>query len=171
MQTPSFAQYFMEQGFLEILAMSAGIAAGYLVLTTAAAAVAGLRLHLEATRPFAVASALTLALFVVCFTLFEAAALYLRYDPLGVGAERQGADREQFVSLAKMGFVVLYVAFPLIGAGTGYAVARRLQSVRPWRLALAVSISVAAFLALTFPAAEFENACNIGEPIVLESSC
>jgi hypothetical protein len=38
-------------------------------------------------------------------------------------------------------------------------------------IAVTVSIAVAAFLALTFPAAEFENACNIGEPIVLESSC
>lgn len=140
-------------------------------MTTAVAAIADLRLAIGGTRSFAAASALTLGAFVVAFTLFEAAALYLRYDPFGVGAERQGADREQFVSLAKAGFVLLYAAVPLVGAGVGYVLARRLRSSRPRTVALAVSISVAAFLALTLPAAEFENACNIGEPVLLQSSC
>jgi hypothetical protein len=172
METTSFGEYFLEQDFLALLALSAGIAAGYLVLVSAAAAaVAGVRSHWTGARAFVLASALTLALFVVLFTLFEAAALYLRYDPHGTGTERQGADREDFVSLAKTGFALLYVAVPLAGAGAGYAAARRLRSARPWPVAAAVTIAIVGFLALTFPFAEFENACNIGEGVVLEPSC
>jgi hypothetical protein len=170
-QTPSFGEYLLEQDFLELLALSAGIAAGYLALLSTGAAVAALRSHVDSANAFVPASALTLALFVMLFTLFEAAALYFRYDPNGTGTERHGVDREHFVSLANAGFAVLYVVIPLVGAATGYVVARRLRSARPGRVAAAVSIAIIAFLALTFPLAEFENACNIGEPILLESSC
>jgi hypothetical protein len=172
METTSFAEYFLEQDFLELLALSAGVAAGYLVLVSAgAAAVAGLRSGWTGARAFVLASALTLGLFVMLFTLFEAAALYFRHDPPGMGTERQGADREDFVSLAKAGFVLLYAIIPLAGAAIGFVVARRLRSTRPEKAAVAVGMAVAAFLALTFPLAEFKNACNIGEPLVLESSC
>jgi hypothetical protein len=170
MQT-NFGHYFLEQGFLETLALSSGIAACYLALVTTAAVIAGPRLRLDSGRAFVLALALVLGLFVLLFTLFEAAALYLRHDPHGTGTERQGADREDFVSLAKAGFGALYVAVPLAAAGAGYAVARRLRSARPWRVAAAVTIAVVAFLALTYPFAEFENACNIGEGVVLEPSC
>jgi MFS family permease len=172
MESTGFGEYFLEQDFLVLLALTAGIAAGYLVVVSGgAAALAGLRSHSTGARPFLLASAVTLALFVMLFTLFEAAALYFRYDPHGTGTERQGADREEFVSLAKTGFALLYVAVPLVGAGAGYAVARRLRSAQPWRVAAAVTIAVVAFLALTFPFAEFENACNIGEGVILEPSC
>jgi hypothetical protein len=145
----SFAEYFLEQGFLELLALTAGIAAGYLVLVSiGAAAVAGVSSHWSGAGAFVLASAVTLALFVVLFTLYEAAALYLRYDPHGTGASRQGADREDFVILAKAGFVLLYTIIPLVGAATGYAVARRLRSARPGKAAVAVSLAVAAFLTL-----------------------
>lgn len=171
MQTPSFGEYLLEQEFLELLALSAGIAAGYLAFLSTGAAVASLRSRSDGTNAFVLASALTLALFVVCFTLFEAAALYFRYDPRGTGTERHGVDREHFVSLANAGFALLYFVIPLVGAAAGYVVARRLRSARPGRVAAAVSIAIVAFLVLTLPLAEFENACNIGEPIVLQSSC
>jgi hypothetical protein len=171
METTNFGSYFLEQGFLETLALGAGLAACYLALLTTAAVIAGPRLRLDSGRAFVVASALVLALFVVVFTLFEAAALYLRYEPHGTGTERQGADRDDFVSLAKAGFGFLYVAVPLVAAAVGFAVARHLRSARPWRVAAAVTIAVIAFLAVTYPFAEFENACNIGEGVVLEPSC
>jgi hypothetical protein len=171
METTHFGDYFLEQGFLETLALGAGIAACYLALLTTATVIAGPRLRFDSGRAFVGASALALMFFVVAFTLFEAAALYLRYDPHGTGSERQGTDREDFVSLAKAGFGLLYVAVLLVAAGVGYAVARRLRSAWPWRVAAAVTIAVIAFLAVTYPFAEFENACNIGEGVVLEPSC
>jgi hypothetical protein len=171
METTNFANYFFEQGFLETLALAAGIAACFLALLTTAAVISGPRLLFDSGRAFLAASALVLAFFVLAFTLFEAAALYLRFDPHGTGTERQGAERDDFVSLAKAGFVVLYVGVPLLAAGVGYGVARRLRSAQPWRVAAAVTIAVIAFLAVTYPFAEFENACNIGEGVVLEPSC
>jgi hypothetical protein len=169
-ETPTFIEYFRDQGFFEVLAVTAVLAGGFL-FALAAAAVIARRLRYDGVQPFLAASAIALGLYVVGFTLFEAAALYLRTNPHGGGIQKQGAERDQFVALAKTGFALLYFGVVLAAAAVGYLLARRRKSARPGLVAVASLAGIALFLLLTLPFADFENACNVGEPFVLDSSC
>jgi hypothetical protein len=163
----NFGRHFVEQEFFDVLAWSAGLAAGFFVVLVLVSAAAR-RFGLGGLGPFLAASAATLAVFVVGFTLFEAAALYLRTN--GEGVQRHGADREHFVMLAKTGFALVYLATALVGAGAGYVLSRR-RVTHPGRVAVGVVGAVLVFLLLALPFAEFLNACNIGEAVVLDARC
>lgn len=162
-----FVRYSLEQNFADMLVLSTGLAAAFLVLFAVAIAVAR-RLGFDGALPLLGAMTITLVLFVAGFTLFEAAALYLRTN--GSGIERHGADREQFVTLSKAGFALVYLATALIGTATGYLLSRR-RVRHPGRMAAAVGGAVLVFLLLALPFAEFANACNIGEAVFLDASC
>jgi hypothetical protein len=170
-QSPSFPQFFLEQEFDELFLLTAGVAATFLIVLALMAWVANVRFGFGAARTFVVGSAITLAVFVVGFTVFEAAALYLRTEPFGSGVQRDGREREHFVAVAKSAFAVLYVAVLVVGAATSYLLARRRTPERAARTALIVAVAILVFLTITFPFAEFINACEVGESFLLESSC
>jgi hypothetical protein len=169
-ETQTFTEYFRDQDFFKVLAVTAVLAGGFLVALGAAAVIARRGLRFDGVQPFLAASAIALGLYVVGFTLFEAAALYLRTDPHGGGIEKRGTDREQFVALAKTGFALLYLGVALTAAAVGYLVARS-RSAQPRLVALAALAGIFVFLLLTLPFADFLNACHVGEPFVLDSSC
>lgn len=152
------------------LVFASGTAFAYWIPLAGVVALVGRRRSWPSRRAFILALAATLALFAVGFTAYESLVLHLRHVPDGGGAERQGYDREHFVATAEAVFAAFYVSLLIVGAVLGFLFARA-RSRRPARVAVAAAAAVAVFLALTFPFAEFFNACNVGEPFVLDASC
>ncbi len=163
----AFPRYFVEQGFVELALWCVSAAAVYGGVFTgvaaAAARVAGRRMPSSA----AVGVLAGLAIFAAGVTLFEALALYYRYVPPGSGAQRAGPSLDVFYSASRVGFGVLY-ALVVGGSAAVAALLARRRRTRPLRPALGAASAVLLFLAITFPAVEFENACNVGRALLVD---
>lgn len=85
-------------------------------------------------------------------------------DFAGPGADRHpdGADYDSFVGSAELGFFALYTAALFLAAGIGRALAS-------WQLGAMTLAATALFMLLSFPAVEFVNECNVGEPVLLSA--
>jgi hypothetical protein len=170
MEAASFADYFVEQGFFSTFEHLARLAAAYFLVF------AGVSLILLRRRPrrlvvtSLVTAGLTLAAFLVGLTLFEAAALYYRYDPPGVGVQRSGEDHADFYFQFKVAFVLLYGAAIAFAAVVGHLAGESLAGSGRTVAAVAVA-ATAGFLLFSFPAVEYKNSCNIGDSLFIDRHC
>jgi hypothetical protein len=170
MEAASFADYFVEQGFFSTFEHFARLAAAYFLVF------AGVSLILLRRRPrrlvvtSLVTAGLTLAAFLVGLTLFEAAALYYRYDPPGVGVQRSGEDNADFYFQFKVVFVLLYGGAIAFAALAGHLVGRRFAGSGRTVAAVAVA-ATAGFLLFSFPAVEYQNSCDIGDSLFIDRHC
>ena len=166
----SFADYFVEQNFFSVFEHFAGLAAVYFLLF------AGVILILLRRRPrrlvatSLVTAGLVIAAFLVGLTLFEAAGLYYRHDPPGVGVQRSGEDLADFYFQFKLGFVLLYGGAIAFAAVAGQLAGRRLAGSGLTVAAVAVA-GTAGFLLFSFPAAEYQNSCDIGDSLFIDQHC
>jgi hypothetical protein len=117
-----------------------------------------------------VTAGLVLAAFLVGLTLFEAAGLYYRHDPPGVGVQRSGEDLADFYFQFKLGFVLLYGGAIAFAAVAGHLAGRRLAGSGLTVAAVAVA-GTAGFLLFSFPAAEYQNSCDIGDSFFVDRHC
>jgi hypothetical protein len=169
-ETTSFGDYFVEQDFFSVFHHFARLAAAYFIVF------AGMILILlrRRRRRFVVTSlamaGLTLAAFLVGLTLFEAAGLYYRYDPPGVGVQRSGEDLADFYFQFKVVFVLLYGGAIAFAALAGHLVGRRFAGSGRTVAAVVVG-AMAGFLLFSFPAVEYQNSCDIGDSLFIDRHC
>ena len=161
----------LEQGFLQNLAVLVGIALAFGALVSAPAATLAARGDWKpTTMRLALASVAGALFYAVVQAIYQAMALYFRTVPHGSGFEREEVGYESFVFRAGVVFVIVIALALLVAAALGYVLAPR-TSARRSHLALAGAGAVLVFVALTLPFVDFLNACNVGRPFVLDSSC
>lgn len=163
----AFVEYFVEQGFPSLFALVAVVAGAYAALWLVTARLARRRLPPGLAVAAAVGACAALAVFAIGVTLFEALALYYRQLPPGYGTQRQGAELERFYTAAELGFAALYAVVMFVGGTTAAVVARR-RSARAWLSVGAAFGLVVLFVVLTLPLVEFQNACNVGRPLLVD---
>lgn len=158
---PAFAEYFFEQELWRTFVFLVLAAAIYAAVVAAALTLFRRRLGLSTVRAIVVASGIALLAAAVGITLFETSALWFRSVPHGSGHQRQGESLDEFYRWAEVAFFSLYAFLVLLGGSFGFAFGKL-------RAAAVTAVVVAAFLALTLPVVEFENACNVGRPMVTD---
>ena len=146
---------------LELMGIFTAAAAVYLGVVALPTVALATRRRWPAVRAFVLALTLTLAFFAVGLGLFEMMILDLRPN---------GEDWERFAARAKLAFGVFYALVVTLGLALGFIFARG-RSASPLWVAVAVATAIVTFLGLTFPLAEFLNACYIGDSLVLDAHC
>lgn len=153
--------YFFDQDFPETLAWFGALALLYAAIAVGVLALARRRL---VSRRLVAAVVVALAVFVLALTWFEAGALYLRSVPHGYGAQRERSDYDDYLAAAKALLGGVYASALAFAALLGYVAGRR-------QAAAVVALVVLGFFVISFPAVEFENACNLGDGVVWDASC
>lgn len=161
---PGFFEYFVEQELYEVLALAVLAAVVYGV-SVATAARLGRARGAAWAPPAALATTAGLATWAIGLTLFEASALYWRYQPPGSGAQRDGRALDRFYTGAGVAFASLYALVVVVACLTAAALSRRQE--RPGTAVVAAAAATALFLGLTLPPVEFQNACDVGRPLVV----
>jgi lysylphosphatidylglycerol synthetase-like protein (DUF2156 family) len=152
--TESFSAFFGEQQYDELLAISVVGAVIYGLLLAGLAVTERRRWGRNSVRFFA-ASIVSVVVFVVALTLYQAAAHYYRFDPPGSELERSLEGFDQWKQLARAGFVALYIVALALTAALGYALGKRF-------VALASAAALLVFMVGTFVFVDTTNACDVG---------
>jgi ABC-type Na+ efflux pump permease subunit len=150
----SFSAFFGEQQYDELLLISIVGAVIYGVLLAGLAVTERRRWGRNSVRFFA-ASIVSVVLFVVALTLYQAVAHYYRFDPPGSELERSLEGFDEWKQLARAGFVALYLVALALTAALGYALGRRF-------VALASTGALLVFMVGTFVFVDTTNACDVG---------
>lgn len=166
MVAASFPSYFLEQGFHWTLLFLAALAIVVLGVLAGALFLVRRRLGLHVVSVLLLAAAIALLVAVVAITLYEAAALWYRSLPHGSGNERPAGGFEDFYSAAKVAFFGLYAL--LIGFAVAAAwVLGRMRTRSGGLVAGTAGLVTGAYLVVTLPFVEFQNACDVGRSFVI----